>query len=218
MSKDEKQWLTEARPDALLYMTQRLPDRRKVRTGRRLRLFACGCYRLIWDRIKAEGIRTAVVKAEERADGEITQAELVRHRYPAGTPRRGSPDWHLMLSIPSLVTTRVTPGLVAWHVRAAVHPRKFGAYKTWHEYPPQADLVRDIFGNPFRPVAFDPNWRTSTAAALARTMYEAREFSAMPILADALQDAGCENADVLAHCRGLGPHVRGCWVVDGVLG
>ena len=78
--------------------------------------------------------------------------------------------------------------------------------------------MHDIFGNPFRPVAFDPAWRTSTAVELARQMYEAREFSAMPILADALQDAGCENADVLGHCRGPGPHVRGCWVVDLLLG
>ena len=78
--------------------------------------------------------------------------------------------------------------------------------------------VRDIFGNPFRPVTFSPTWRTDTAVALARQMYESRDFSAMPILADALQDAGCDNDDILDHCRGDGPHVRGCWVVDLVLG
>jgi hypothetical protein len=82
----------------------------------------------------------------------------------------------------------------------------------------QARLLRDIFGNPFRPVPFSPSWRTDTAVSLARQMYPAREFSAMPILADALQDAGCDNDDVLNHCRGPGPHVRGCWVVDSVLG
>jgi hypothetical protein len=81
-----------------------------------------------------------------------------------------------------------------------------------------ADLLRDIFGNPFRPVTFSPEWRTDTAVALARQMYESRDFSAMAILADALQDAGCDNEDVLSHCRGPGPHVRGCWVVDLVLG
>src|SRR5262245_37709031 len=80
------------------------------------------------------------------------------------------------------------------------------------------DVVREIVGNPFRPVAFAPAWRTDTTVALARTMYERREFSAMPILADALQDAGCDNDDILSHCRGPGPHVRGCWVVDLVLG
>jgi len=77
-----------------------------------------------------------------------------------------------------------------------------------------ASFIRDIFGNPFRPVAFSPQWSTDTALSLARQMYESRDYSAMPILADALQDAGCDNEDVLNHCRGKGPHVRGCWVVD----
>ncbi len=81
----------------------------------------------------------------------------------------------------------------------------------------QVLLIRDIFGNPFRPVAFDPVWNTSTVVALAQGMYAERDFSAMPILADALQDAGCDNDDVLNHCRGPGPHVRGCWVVDAIL-
>jgi hypothetical protein len=80
-------------------------------------------------------------------------------------------------------------------------------------------LLRELFGNPFRPVAFDPSWRTDTAVALARQMYDSRDFGAMPILADALQDAGCEDEQVLSHCRdATAPHVRGCWVVDLVLG
>jgi hypothetical protein len=79
-------------------------------------------------------------------------------------------------------------------------------------------LLRDILGNPFHPVAFFPEWRTDTVAALARQMYASRDFSALSILADALQDAGCDNQDILEHCRGSGPHVRGCWVVDLVLG
>ena len=79
-------------------------------------------------------------------------------------------------------------------------------------------LIRDLFGPPSRPAGFDPAWRTSTAVALARQMYESRDLAAMPILADALQDAGCDDPDILAHCRGGGPHARGCWVVDLVLG
>jgi hypothetical protein len=83
----------------------------------------------------------------------------------------------------------------------------------------QLALAQDIFGNPFRPVAFDPAWRTGTAVALANTMYDARDFAAMPILADALEEAGCDVPDVLNHCRDpKGVHVRGCWVVDLVLG
>ena len=83
---------------------------------------------------------------------------------------------------------------------------------------PLCSFVRDIFGNPFRPVVFSPEWRTSTAVAIANSMYESRDFGPMPLLADALQDAGCDETDIIDHCRGSGPHCRGCWVVDGVLG
>ncbi len=96
--------------------------------------------------------------------------------------------------------------------------RKLVAFNhtTLADYPLR--LIHEVIGNPFRPVTFSPSWRTSTVVALAAQMYESRDFGAMPILADALQDAGCDNADVLEHCRGPEPHVRGCWVVDLVLG
>jgi hypothetical protein len=80
------------------------------------------------------------------------------------------------------------------------------------------DLLRCIFGNPFRPVAFDSAWQSETAVALAAGIYADRAFDRLPILADTLEEAGCDDADVLNHCRGPGPHARGCWVVDGVLG
>jgi hypothetical protein len=81
------------------------------------------------------------------------------------------------------------------------------------------NLLRDIFGNPFRPVTFDPEWRTTTALALAQGIYEERAFDRLPILADALQDAGCDNDDILNHLRDTTtPHVRGCWALDLVLG
>jgi hypothetical protein len=82
----------------------------------------------------------------------------------------------------------------------------------------QCDLIRDIFGNPFRAVALEPSWLTSTVVALADGIYAERAFDRLPILADALQDAGCDTGDVLDHCRGPGPHARGCWVVDLLLG
>ncbi len=78
--------------------------------------------------------------------------------------------------------------------------------------------IRDVFGNPFRPVVADPAWLTPTTVAIATAIYADRAFDRMPILADALEEAGCVNADVLLHCRGGGPHVRGCWVVDLLLG
>jgi hypothetical protein len=78
----------------------------------------------------------------------------------------------------------------------------------------QRRLLHDIMGNPFHPVSCNPEWRTCTVVALANQMYNSRDFSAIPILADALEDAGCTEADILGHLRGPGPHVRGCWVLD----
>ena len=80
-------------------------------------------------------------------------------------------------------------------------------------------LVPEIVGDPFRPVAFDPVWRTSDVAALATGIYDERTFDQLPILADALQDAGCDSDDLLNHLRDPhAAHVRGCWALDLVLG
>lgn len=78
-------------------------------------------------------------------------------------------------------------------------------------------VIRDVLGNPFQPVTFSPAWKSSTVVSLAKQMYASHDFSAMPILANALQDAGCDNPAILDHCRGSLPHVRGCWVVSGIL-
>jgi hypothetical protein len=86
------------------------------------------------------------------------------------------------------------------------------------EVAAQCHLLRDIFGTPFRPVALDAAWLTPGVVELARTIYEGRAFEQMPELADALETAGCHDPDILAHCRGPGGHVRGCWVVDMILG
>src|SRR5262249_36972728 len=83
---------------------------------------------------------------------------------------------------------------------------------------PRAALLRDIFRVPSpRPVTFEVAWKPSVVVGLAQAIYDERAFDRMPILADALQDAGCEDADILGHCRSSGLHVRGCWVVDLVL-
>jgi hypothetical protein len=79
-------------------------------------------------------------------------------------------------------------------------------------------LLREIFGNPFRPVSLNPTWHTTNVLALVQAIYDDRAFERMPILGDALEDAGCDNADILNHCRQPGEHVRGCWVVDLILG
>jgi hypothetical protein len=117
-----------------------------------------------------------------------------------------------------LSVQRSLPPVTARHPADLAWPRAAARNAEASERRTQADLIRDIFGNPFRPVTLNPSWLTSTVVPLARQMYDTRDFSAMPILADALQDAGCNNPDILDHCRGEGPHVRGCWVVDLVLG
>jgi hypothetical protein len=82
-----------------------------------------------------------------------------------------------------------------------------------------AEIMRDVLGNPFQRFAVKRAWFTETVVALARQAYQSEDFSLMPILADALQEAGCENDDILNHCRDTKQiHVRGCWVVDLVLG
>jgi hypothetical protein len=77
-----------------------------------------------------------------------------------------------------------------------------------------ADLVRDIFGDPFRKVTLLRRWRTTNVIDLANTIYEVKAFDRMPILGDALMDAGCNDPTILDHCRTAAPHARGCWVVD----
>jgi hypothetical protein len=85
----------------------------------------------------------------------------------------------------------------------------------------QQRTLREIFGNPFRPVAVEPSWlrwQDGTVVRIARAIYDERAFDRLPILADALEEAGCTNTDILSHCRQSGGHVRGCWVVDLLLG
>src|SRR5262249_5429084 len=79
-------------------------------------------------------------------------------------------------------------------------------------------LLRDLLGDPFRPTRLDPSWRGPSVWAVARHTYDEGDFAALPVLADALEDAGCTDEAILAHCRGGGEHVRGCWVLDGLLG
>jgi hypothetical protein len=107
----------------------------------------------------------------------------------------------------------------------ALFPRYFYCHNEyqWPKYNEESNkmccrLIREVL-NPFASPSANSDWRSSDAVAIARTMYDSRDFSAMPILADALQDAGCDNDDILSHCRDANAtHVRGCWVVDLVLG
>ena len=200
----EAEWLACGDPGPMLALL------RDWASDRKLRLFGCACYRSLWSKVRVSQIRWDVLRANESyADGEISKQalKLARKRilewdgpHVSGQAREVAG----MSSRQCLGETSLSGGSI---VRAG-----------GEELPVQLALLRHIFGNPFRPVAFARDWRTDTSVSLAAQMYESRDFYAMPILADALQDAGCDSADVLDHCRGSGPHVRGCWVIDRVLG
>src|SRR5262249_49188307 len=81
-----------------------------------------------------------------------------------------------------------------------------------------ASLLRDVIPSPFHPVLLDPAWRTPTVISIGTVIYDERQFEDLPILADALEEAGCSQEEILSHCRGPGPHARGCWLLEAILG
>jgi hypothetical protein len=170
-------------------------------TARRFRLFGVASGRRFATKLPNAACHAVVEAAEQFADGMIGLAELSAARRAA-------------LQTQQLIEAQDFVG-VAWARVAAGLATEIASLPGLEG---TGDLLRDIFGNPFRPVSVEPSWLTSTVVALAEGIYQERAFDRLPILADALMDAGCDNADVLGHCRGDGPHVRGCWVVDMLTG
>ena len=199
-------------------------------SDRKLRLLGCACCRKAWS-IYSQVAQHAVEMAERFADGLATKSECRDAENALANAAHVNGPRELVNNSAYRAAASV-PRKVAWDYASVVlthpaYPFRGPKYERFcrerdaliaKESNEHLDLLRDIFGNPFRPVMFDSNWRTTTAIQLAQHMYDSRDFSAMPILADALQDAGCDKADILDHCRRPGPHVRGCWVVDLVLG
>jgi hypothetical protein len=248
----EAEWLACDDREVLQNFLRHHPWAPRVRGfERRLRLYACGCCRLLWGTFPDDACRHAVVTAEAYADGQVGADALAEAHaavrdlpVPAGAgweevweevdnPFGGGrvptgPEWSALMAAFYVTDDpgerRYPAGETLGTAAAALHgPAEVvraaaalgGGAETTRIV---AVIFRDIFGNPFRPVTADPAWLTSTVVALAEGIYADRAFDRMPILADALQDAGCDSADVLDHSRGPGPHVRGCWVVDLVLG
>jgi hypothetical protein len=211
-------WESSPDPDLLL------ARRRDPGSPRRQRLLICAVARHVWAILPDEG-RYAVEVAERLADGRCTEAERAAAFQAAGgdlsavytqadcIPAKALVDgelgYYLLDAVSSVTMVADAEGLTIPPM-----PRDRSAA----ERAAVAHLIRDVYGNPYHPVAADPGWRTEAAVGLARGMYDTRDFGPMPVLADALEDAGCTQPDVLGHCRRPGPHVRGCWVVDLVLG
>jgi hypothetical protein len=212
---------------------------------RKLRLFCVACCRWTEGDASSDVFRGLIRTVERFADAEVTEEELDASLQPAKEIIAGYSDnliWSAQAQSERMITTAAfTPTRLeaflgpGWRERSwyqdcdpngdpypvtVVYLARapFGHERATRE-PEVVRLLRDLFGPLlFRDVAVTPAWLTTDGLALARAMYDNRDFSAMPILADALQDAGCDNTELLDHCRGPGPHVRGCWVVDLVLG
>jgi hypothetical protein len=193
---------------------------------RKLRLFACACCRDLWGLLADECFRNAVEVAERFADGKARKKELNEAKKASGAAFASSSGREGR----SVAAHRAFG--CAWS--AARTPALSAAmYPTWvltegADRKRQGTWLRDLIGNPFRTPPLDPAWlawNDGAAVKLARAAYEERSLPSgeldrarLAVLADALEDAGCSVADILGHLRGPGPHVRGCWAVDLLLG
>ncbi len=218
----EEEWLRRGDPSLML-------DCLKDKVGaRKLRLFSVGCCNRLSHLITEDSTRNALSCAERFADRNATSRER-REQYARinGCADEFTPE----LAVQSALSRHafncaqdtsswaaLATGFAADSAAVNVYHFQFGLETRNAEFVQQSNLLRDIFGNPFRPVAADPAWLTPTVQSIAAAIYEDRAFDRLPILADALEEAGCTDADMLLHCRQPADHVRGCWVVDLVLG
>ena len=221
----EQQWLTCTDPAPMLeFLWSKASDRK-------LRLFVCACCRRIWPLLKDERSRKVVEVGEQFADAltddKCREDALLAADRPMLALQRYLRKSRVPRPLPKALSAGIAARLACWpassyagavdacvtHTRQALDPCGD---------PRLCDLMRDIFGNPFRPSPPLPQavlaWDNSTAARIAQAIYDERDFGRLPVLGDALEEAGCTDADILAHCRSAGPHVRGCWVVDLILG
>lgn len=215
----ESEWLASNDPVAMLKRLNRpLGDRL-------LLLYGVACCRLHWHLLTHEVSREAVEWTERYADGLAFKDEEhgriewcsegaafgvegdVKWEYgnEYGADRS---DYNLRVKVAYLANS-----LMTLDGQTPFDPT-LSSYRNVLSVP----LIHDIFGNPYRPVTIEPHWLTENVVGLASTIYDERCFDRMPILADALMDAGCFDDEILNHCRGKGPHARGCWVVDCLLG
>jgi hypothetical protein len=217
-SMSEAEWLHAVGPERLMAYLSVVHKTDATPAGdRKFRLFAVACCRMLPPSEIPETVRDAMAALESAVDSPSSRRQLARIRR--SITQSGRIDvWNLDSTSQAVAHAATDDAYEAVSVAALAAGLGGNRDSRPQRAIEQIRLVHDLFGNPFRPVAFAPSWRTTDAIGLARAMYDSRDFAAMPILADALEDAGCDSADVLAHCRGDGPHVRGCWVVDHVLG
>jgi hypothetical protein len=225
----EEEWLAASDPTPMLEFLRENASERKLR----LSDCACGWHLEPW--FPAPNVRKAIERAERYADGKLAKSTL--RKWDLKVCDSAEAVYQMANSDPKAWMASHVVHLACLshdmpHLRCGLSWLELGYQKLF--FGPEADFfppewlqeakrlalssINDIFGNPFRPITIEPNCLTSTVLAIAKGIYDEKAFDRMPILADALQDAGCENEDILNHCRGEGVHVRGCWLVDLILG
>jgi hypothetical protein len=189
-------------------------------------LFGLACLRRVEDVLDDTRCRHCLDLVERRADGLALAAELQEARKAAAQARRergeDGAEWSMATTaLDYLARGRVYD--VCRYAASAYAEEHCSADRPWaglqkSEKAHQCALLRDLFGDPLQPGRVALAWRTPDALALAQAVYDGKAFDRLPILGDALEEAGCSDASVLGHCRDEGEHVKGCWVVDLVLG
>ena len=233
----EAEWIAATDPYDMLMHFPAKWDHRK------LWLFGCACLRRVWHLLKDQRSRCCVELAERFVDGQASEQEAgeVWDRFFAAADTETLEDFGGFDSYETIrnlvcfvdpgaslqIASEVAEGVGGFAAQAVpVTPPATWSDTRTKEYrraqreerASQVKLLRDIFGNPFRSVSMDSSWLTPRVVELAHMIYDDRGFDRLPILADALEEAGCTDADILNHCRQPGEHVRGCWVVDLILG
>ncbi len=208
-------------------------------TDRKWRLFAAACCRSVLNSLGDPRCRNAIALTERLADGNARLDELVAAQQLAcavleetGANRKSHPveDIARVITIPTLDAQTVAHatamnvvgviGEMAWKEAMGQGRRRQEKKRreAWRqEESTQISLLPDVVGNPFRPATLAPvwlDWNDGVIRKLAQAVYDDRAFDRLPVLADALEEAGSTDAALLTHCRGPGPHVRGCWLVD----
>jgi hypothetical protein len=225
----EVEWLT---------CTDRLPMLAFLRgkaSDRKLRLFALACCARVSHLLQEEEGQEAITYVERYAEGAIKPNTLRKRlrRLESARQRRikpYSPQWFANLVVEQVVSPSavLTPDQGSQFVTFALpasadHPHGGEAWMvaSREENASLCKVLRDLFGNPFRPVAVERAWLTAAGQELAQAAYEQRLLPSdeldperLAVLADALEEAGCTDPAILSHLRGPGPHVRGCWCVD----
>jgi hypothetical protein len=212
----EAEWLVCDKPEQMLLALQ------DWASERRFRLFTCACLRRIWHLLAAGAQREAILLAEKYTDEERDKERVTSAGRAADEERdkeremsAGRAAWETPDYFWSNVCYDLTYGN-GWTAASRVENvlAKHPMCSRDERRIEHLALIRCIFGNPFRSAVLNSSWLTSTVRSLARGISTENAFSAVPILADALQDAGCANEDILNHCRSEGLHGRGCWVLD----